>query len=182
MTIKPIALPPAEIHIHADRRLAFQVVTAFGAAASGGGVPGPKILQDEGDRKLVAFSTPVKLLGMNRVFPTTEWVTLNEPEQIDFDLVPGKGPIAGGLKLLKDRFTFEDREGCTLMRYESTFAIRWSWPGWILGKLLFAPIIGSHMRHHLDELKVMIEERASRSRAFPQVASCPEMGEKAAAM
>lgn len=175
MTIKPITLPTAEIHIHADRRLAFQVVTAFGAAMSEGGTPGPKVLQDEGDRKLVAFSTPVKVMGIGKVFPTNEWVTMNEPEQINFDLVPGSGPIVGGLKLLADRFTFEDREGCTLMRYDSKFAIRWSWPGWILGKLLFAPVIKSHMHHHLDTLKEMIEERAKRSRAFPQVASCPEM-------
>lgn len=173
MTPKPITLRPAEVHIHADRRLAFQVVTAFGAASSDGS-PGPKVLEDHGDRKLVAFSTPVKLLGFSKPFPTTEWVTLNEPEQIDFELVPGKGPIVGGLKLLIDRFTFEDRSGCTLLRYESRFAIRWSWPGWLLGKLLFAPVIGSHMRHHLDELKLTIEERAKRSRAFPQVESCPE--------
>ncbi len=175
MTIKPIDLPPAEIHIHADRRLAFQVVTAFGAAMSDEGVPGPKVLRDEGNRKLVAFSTPIKLFGMRKVFPTNEWVTLREPEEVQFDLVPGNGPIVGGLKLLADRFTFEDREGCTLLRYDSRFAIRWSWPGWILGKLLFAPILRSLMRNHLDELKVLIEERASRSRAFPQVESCPDM-------
>lgn len=175
MTVKPIALPTAEIHIHADRRLVFQVVTAFGAATSESGAPGPKLLQDDGDRKLVQFSTPVKLLGMQKAFPTNEWVTMKEPERIDFNLVPGDGPITGGLKLLSDRFTFEDQSGCTLMRYDSTFGIRWSWPGWVLGKLLFAPILKSHMRHHLDGLKVMVEERAKRSRVFPQVASCPEM-------
>lgn len=175
MTIKPITVEPAEIHIHADRRLVFQVVTAFGAAMSEGRAPGPQVLQDEGDRKLVAFSTPVKVLGMVKIFPTNEWVKMTEPEQVQFDLVPGQGPITGGLKLLSDRFTFEDREGCTLMRYHSKFAIRWSWPGWILGKLLFAPLIKSHMRHHLAELKEMAEERAGRSRAFPQVSSCPEM-------
>lgn len=175
MTIKPIFLPQAQIHIHADRRLVFQVVTAFGAGMAESGMPVPKVLQDEGDRKLVAFSTPLKMPGYTKIFPTNEWVTMKEPEQIDFNLVPGNGPIVGGLKLLADRFTFEDREGCTLMRYDSKFAIRWSWPGWILGKLLFAPVIRSHMHHHLDELKVMIEERAKRSRVFPQVASCPEM-------
>ncbi len=175
MTIKPIELQPAEVHIHADRRLAFQVVTAFGAAMSENGAPPPQVLQDEGDRKLVAFSTPVMLLGMSKTFPTTEWLTMREPEQIDFSLVPGNGPITGGLKMLEDRFTFEDRSGCTLMRYESTFAIRWSWPGWLLGKLLFAPAIKSHMRHHLDDVKMMIEERAKRSRVYPQLESCPEM-------
>ena len=174
MTVKPIRLEPAEIHIHADRRLAFQVLTAFSAGRSESGVPGPKVLEDEGERKLVAFHTPVKVLRWRTVFPTNEWVTLYEPGQIDFNLVPGKGPITGGLKLLKDRFTLEDREGCTLMRYDSTFGIRWSWPGWILGKLLFAPVLRSLMRHHLDEVKVTIEERAKRSRVYPQVESCPE--------
>lgn len=175
MTIKPITLPTAEIHIHADRRLVFQVVTAFNADVSSGGVPGPEVVEDAGDRKLVRFSTPVKFLGMTKIFPTTEWVTMKEPEQIDFNLVPGNGPIVGGLRSLADRFTFEDREGCTLMRYDSTFAIRWSWPGWVLGKLLFAPILESHMKQHLQELKVTVEKRAKRSRVFPQVAKCPEM-------
>ncbi len=172
MTVKPIVLPPAEIHVHSDRRLAFQVLTAFGSGDSETGIPRPKVLEDRGDRKLVAFHTPIKLLGRSIVFPTNEWVTLNEPEQIDFRLVPGTGPITGGLKLLEDRFTLEDRKGCTLLRYESTFGIRWSWPGWILGKLLFAPVLRSFMQEHLDEVKITIEDRAKRSRVFPQVESC----------
>jgi hypothetical protein len=175
MSVKPIVVEPAQIHIHADRRLAFQVLTAFDVVTPGEqAAPAPRILQDEGDRKLVAFSTPIKMLGMTKVFPTTEWVSMQEPEQIDFSMVPGKGVIVGGLKLLQDRFTLEDRSGCTLLRYDSTFGIRWSWPGWILGKLLFERVMRSTMNHHLKEVKVMIEERAKRSRMFPQVENCPE--------
>ena len=174
MTAKPITVKPAEIHIHADRRLAFQFLSAFGAAMPADMGKPPEVLQDEGDRKLIAFSTPLKMLGMSMVIPTKEWVTLRDPEQIDFSLVPGKGIVTGGLRVLDDRFTLEDRGGCTLMRYDSTFAIRWSWPGWVSGKLLFGRIIRMHMHHHLEQVKVMIEERAQRSRVFPQVANCPE--------
>jgi len=50
--ILPIRLKPVELHIHADRRLAFQVLTAFGARQEDGG--SSTVLKDEGDRKLVA--------------------------------------------------------------------------------------------------------------------------------
>ena len=175
MTVKPITIKPEEVHIHADRRLAFEVLTSFGTAMSSEDGGGAKVLRDEGDRMLVQFNTPVKLLGRKKIWPTEEWVTLTEPEQIDFELVPGEGPLVGGLKLLMDRFTLRDASGCTVLRYESTFGIRWSWPGWLLGKLVIAPLISSHMRHHLDGVKDTIEARAARSRVYPRVDSCPEM-------
>ena len=124
MTVRPIEMDSARIHIHADRRLAFQVLTAFGAKS--GDDSGNEVIEDHGDRKFVRFKTPVKFAGRTWIFETTEWVTLSEPERIDFELVPGKGPITVGLKLLRDRFTLEDRDGCTEMTYDSTFGIRWS--------------------------------------------------------
>lgn len=55
--IIPIRLEPVECHIHADRRLAFQVLTAFGAKQEDGGAS--RVLADEGHRKLVEFVTPI---------------------------------------------------------------------------------------------------------------------------
>ena len=52
-----IRLEPVECHIHADRRLAFQVLTAFGAKQEDGGAS--RVLADEGHRKLVEFVTPI---------------------------------------------------------------------------------------------------------------------------
>ena len=52
-----IRLEPVECHIHADRRLAFQVLTAFGAKQEDGDAS--RVLADEGHRKLVEFVTPI---------------------------------------------------------------------------------------------------------------------------
>ncbi len=166
MAVIPIRIEPEEIHIRADRRLAFQVVTAFGAEQGEHGASA-KVLETEGDRMLVEFNTQVKLLfGMTRVFRTVEWVTLDEPERIDFSLVPGKGPVTGGLKLLEDRFILEDDAGCTDLRYESSFGIRWSIWGWVIGKLWVERYLKRHMREHLATLKETIEARAKRSRLY----------------
>ncbi len=53
----PIRLKPADLHIHADRRLAFQVLTAFGARQEGGS--SSRVLKDHGDRKLVEFHSVI---------------------------------------------------------------------------------------------------------------------------
>ena len=54
----PIRVPTAEIHVEADRRLAFQVLTAWGAARPDGR-PTSKVLEEDGDRVLCEFYTPV---------------------------------------------------------------------------------------------------------------------------
>ncbi len=100
----PIRLAPVEVHIHADRRLAFQVLTAFRAKQEAGA---PPVLMDEGNRKLVEFHT---VIG-RRTYRTVEWVTLREPEEIRFEGV--EGPLA----LLQDRFVLEEDQGCTRFRY-----------------------------------------------------------------
>lgn len=170
MTVKPITMEQERIHIHADRRLAFQVLTAFGAQAGEG--PRNEVIEDNGNRKFIRFRTAVRFAGKSWIMETTEWVTLTEPERIDFELVPGQGPIRGGLKLLRDRFAFEDRDGCTELAYDSTFGIRWSWGGWLLGRLVFKRTMRSLMRRHLQEVKQTIEDRASKSRVFPQNKTC----------
>ena len=158
----PIRLPPVEVHIHADRRLAFQVITAFGAPAEKDG-PSTKVLSREGDRLLVEFKTSVKgLLGGHKVYRTVEWVTLHEPDRIDFEGV--KGP----LPLLHDRFTLEQEEGCTRFRYESEFGIGGWVFGWLIGMLYVKPKMKRFIREHVEEMKQTIEARAERSKKVPQ--------------
>lgn len=162
MAIIPIRIEPEEIHIRADRRLAFEVVSAFGATRENNGAS-TRVLQEDGNRLLVEFHTPVKMffgITMARVYCTVEWVTLHKPDQIDFSLVEGP------LQLLEDRFLLEDVEGCTDFRYESTFGVRWSIFGWILGKVWFERCLKQHMRDHLTELRETIEARAKRSRIY----------------
>ena len=151
-------LEPLEGHFRADRRLAFQVLTAFGAKKSDG--PGSRVLKDEGDRLLVEFVTP---MGKgSKTVKTQEWVTLNEPGEIRFSGV--KGP----LQLLEDRFTLEDDNGCTNFRYESTIGVRGWWLGWLIARYYAKPIVERLMRAHMPEMKEAIENRAKRSRMYPQ--------------
>jgi len=139
--------------------------------------PSNRVLEDEGTRKFVEFTTPISLgFGMHRNWVTTEWVDLHEPESIDFNLVPGNGPITGGLKLLNDRFELRDQGSCTEFTYHSKFGIRWSVFGWALGKIFLRKLMHKFMREHLIELKVMIEARAELSRVHPQIACTHDVG------
>lgn len=159
MWIIPIQLTPVECHIHADRRLAFQVLTAFGARQEEGS---SRVLADQGARKLVEFETPI---GSSRhgttLCRTVEWVTLREPEEIRFDGV--EGPLA----LLQDRFVLSDEHGCTRFRYESTIGLRGSIIGWVYGRRHVRPTLERFMQRHSRRLKVAIETRAKRSRIYP---------------
>lgn len=170
MAVIPIKIAPEKIHINCDRRLAFEVITAFGASMGNkGGDAGQsnRVLKEEGDRKLVEFVTPLKLgPGLSRNWVTNEWVEMSEPDEVTFNLVPGKGPITGGLQLLSDRFVFEVADTCTDLTYESTFGIRWSVFGWIFGKMFVERYLRKHMRDHLREVKPVIEARAARSRVY----------------
>lgn len=158
--IVPIRLKPVELHIHADRRLAFQVLTAFGARQEDGG--SSTVLKDEGDRKLVEFHSVIPTHGgKQKTFRTVEMVTLHEPDEIRFE------GVEGPLDLLKDRFLLHDVAGCTLFRYESTFGIKGGLGGWLRGQLIVRPVLRRFMREHSLKLKKTIEDRAKRSRVYP---------------
>ena len=160
MWVISIRMEPVETHIHADRRLAFQVLTAFGASQSDGG--STAVLQDEGHRKLVEFRTLIPTAGGSRkMFRTVEWVTPHEPGAIDFQ------GVEGPLHFLKDRFVLEDAGGCTRFRYESTFGLKGWIVGWLVARFRVKPFLSHFMRAHTRALKATIEERARRSRVFP---------------
>ena len=166
----PIRLPAAEIEIQADRRLAFQVLTAWGAAGPGS-ESGSRVLREDGARKLIEFRTPIKgLFGRTKVYRTVEWVTTHEPDRIDF--AGEQGP----LPLLRDRFVLEEWGACTRMRYESTFGVRGWLAGWLVGKLYVGPMLKRFMRRHLIEMKETIESRARRSKVYPQQPCPPPEG------
>ncbi|MDA1349100.1 MAG: hypothetical protein O3A47_09595 [Chloroflexi bacterium] len=155
-----VRLPPVEAHIHADRRLAFEFLTAFGANQGDEGAS--RVIEDRGDRKLVEFhsSTPT-LTGKRKTYRTVEWVTLEAPTEILFE------GVEGPLSLLRDRFTLEDLQGCTRFLYESTVGV----PGWVLGWLVaqtyVRTLLGKFMREHTASMKEKIEDRARKSRVYP---------------
>ncbi|MFQ5860654.1 MAG: hypothetical protein ACE5IG_03780 [Dehalococcoidia bacterium] len=161
MSLIPIRLPPMELHIHADRRLAFQVITAFGASVQESGASS-RVLSREGGRLLVEFHTPGHdLLGRKRLYRTVERVVPHEPEQVEFEA------IEGPLSLMRDRFVLEDEDGCTCLKYESEFGVKGWVAGWLLGMLYVRPMLRRLMREHLAEMKEVIEARAAKSRVLP---------------
>ena len=167
--ILPIRLTPVERHIHADRRLAFQVLTAFGVRQEDGS--SSMVLKAEGDRKLVEFHSVIPTFrhGQKRgqkMYRTVEWVTLLEPEEIRFEGV--EGPV----DLLQDRFVLQNLDGCTLFRYESTIGIKGGFAGWLKGQILVRPTLSRFMRDHSHRLKETIEARAKNSRLYPYRRSC----------
>ena len=161
-----IRVPTAEIQVQADRRLAFQVLTAWGAAGPDG-APTAKVLETNADRVLCEFYTPVNaIFGLKWVQRTVEWVTLSEPERIEFEAI--KVP----LPLLLCVWTLDELGACCLFKYDSIIALHGSVIGWIFGILFIRPMFKRLMQEHLVELKQTIESRAARSRVFPQ-RPCP---------
>lgn len=160
MWVIPIRMDAVEIHIHADRRLAFQVVTAFDTAQPDGS--SSRVLRDEGHRKLVEFHSLIPTAaGGKKIYRTVEWVTLHDPEAIDFE------GVEGPLDLLRDRFVLDDVAGCTRFRYESMFGLKGWIVGWLAARSRVKPLLDRFMREHARQLKATIEERAKRSRVFP---------------
>lgn len=162
----PIDVDPQEALVHADRRLAFEVITAFRSPESNP-VESVRVLErwDDQGTLLAEFSTPVPLpLGIAWTLKTVEYVTFHEPSRIDFALAQPNGI----LRLLEDRFTLEEVPEGAYFRYESRFGIGGWVLGWILGQLAVKPLMKSHMRAHTAYLKQTIEERARRSRKYPR--------------
>lgn len=158
----PIRLAPVGIHIRADRRLAFQVLTAFGASAQGHGASSRVLAREEG-RLLVEFHTPIRsLFGRRSIYRTVEWVTPHEPTLVEFEAV--EGPLA----MMRDRLRLEEENGCTRLWYESEFGVRGWVAGWLIGMFYVRPLMMRFIREHLKEIRETIEARARKSRIYPQ--------------
>ena len=153
-----ISLPAETVHVHADPRLAFEVLTAFDAGAGS-----PHVIDERPDgSRLVEFHVRARgLFGRVASYTTQEVVTVEPPERIHFTGV--KGP----LPLLRDTFTLEREGNCTNFSYQSTFGVRGWWPGWVIGRIYVKPVMERFIRTHLAEVKETIEARAKKSRLYP---------------
>jgi len=169
MGVVAIELRDEAAHICADRRLAFQVLTAFGAKTADGS--SSEVLRDDGDVKLVRFITPLKLLIRERRLVTEETVTLNAPREIGFELERAFGLLTP-MKLLRERFVLDEVGGCCRLTYKSRFGLCFGRVGWLVGMALVRFIMQSFMKSHLAELKETIEAKAKRSRVYPAPAAC----------
>lgn len=165
MSARLTTVEPQHILINADRRLAFQVLTAFGAKAPDGSAT--QVLQQRNDARLVRFTTPFPALGAKLNLVTDEWVTATQPQHIRFQLERGRG-IMAAFAALDDIFILEDRNGMTRMTYESAFALRGGLLGHLIARAIMRRVMRGFMRSHLKELKHTIEQRAARSKLYPQ--------------
>ena len=161
-----IRVPAAEVRVQADRRLAFQVLTAWGATGPDGS-PTARVLERREDSVLCEFHTPVNaFLGLKWVQRTVEWVTFTEPELIRFEAIKAPLPV------LLCVWSLDEWGECCLFKYDATIALHGSLLGWIFGIIFIRPMFKRMMQEHLTELKATIEARARRSRVFPQ-RPCP---------
>ena len=120
-------------------------------------------------RLLVEFKTSGRgLFGGRKVYRTVEWVTLQEPDRIQFD------GVEGPLSMLHDIFELEERGGCTLLRYKSEFGVRGWIVGWLISRFYVRPMLWRMMQEHMQEMKETIEARAQRSKVWPQRPCSPE--------
>ena len=156
----PVRLPALEVHIQADPRLAFEVLAAFGAKQ--GDDASSRVLQDEGDKKLVEFHSSTRgFFGRTKHYKTVEWVTLDPPNEVLFE------GIEGPLDHMEDRLSLSEQDGCTCFRYESTVGVKGWLGGWLVTQTYIRWVLGKFMREHTESLKQAIEQRAARSKVYP---------------
>ncbi len=148
--IVPIRMEPAEVQIDAPRPLVYARLTLFTAE---GATEGPTVLRREASGALIVeFRSTVRgLLGGEKTHRTVERVTLSEPEELRF--LGLEGPLA----LLRDRISLIEAGSGTLVRYESTFGLKGSILGWLLGIAYVKRVLARFMRAHLSKLKDSIE-------------------------
>ena len=114
---------------------------------------------------LVEFPNQVKgFFGHQCAVTIVEWVTLYEPEAIEFEGVKGPLPV------LRDRFELDEHGGCTVLRYRSTIGAHGWIFEWPVARWYAKPIVAKHMREHLAEIKEFVEVRSQKSELFPQEA------------
>ena len=145
MSLIPIRLSPIEVQINAPRNLVFRTLTDFGST-NARSEASSRVLSREGSRLLVEFKTRIPVLfGRRKVYRTVEWVTLHEPERVDFEEM--EGPLA----MRRERLILVEEES-THFRYEAELGVRGWVLGWFLGGLFIRPKLKRAVREHLEEI------------------------------
>ncbi len=148
------------VHIMADRRLVFQMLSAIGQGQMPGSEGSSKVLEREGDRIVAEFHTPVKSVTGTKVYRTVEEVYLYPEERITFRGL--EGPMA----LMEEEFLLEEDQGCTDLHYSGTFAMGYWIFGWLVARFYVKRMLQRVVREHMLEIKGASEARASRSKVF----------------
>ena len=154
-----VILKPQSIEIDAPRELVFQLLTAFRRGrVSGDNTESTKLISEEGDTKIVEFTTRAGWF----TYRTLEEVTLFEPHKIAFK------HLEGPLHFSEETFTLDETsDGGTILIHSGSFI--WSRVplfGWFGGVIYTRPMYHRVIRKHLAVVKQASEARAARSHVF----------------
>ena len=154
---RSVVLTPHETIVNAPREMVFQMLTAFGRGRLPGSKEKSRVIEQDGDRLIVEFTTD----AIYKTYVTLEEVILHSPDRITFKHL--KGP----LDACDEVFTFEDLpDGTTLWRHTGSFRLGWPVVGDVVGRNVTKRLFERVMRKHMREMKEAIEARAARSHVF----------------
>ncbi len=160
MMVIPIKLPELKVHIKADQRLVFQLLSAIGQGQMPGSEGSSKVLESNGDTMVAEFTTPVKTLTGRRSYRTVEEVTLYPSERITFH------GLEGPLPHMQEEFRLEGEEGCTDLYYTGEFGMGYWVFGWLMARFYVRGLLKKTILDHMMEIKEAAESRAQRSLVF----------------
>ena len=152
-----VVLTPHETIVNAPREMVFQMLTAFGRGRLPGSKEKSRVIEQDGDRLIVEFTTD----AVYKAFVTLEEVPLLSPDMSTFK------HLEGPLDACNEVFTFEELpDGKTLWRHTGSFRLGWPVVGDVVGRNVTKRWFERVMRKHMREMKVAIEARAARSHVY----------------
>ncbi len=159
---RSVVLTPHETIVNAPREMVFQMLTAFGRGRLPGSKDKSRVIEQDGDRLIVEFTTD----AIYKTYVTLEEVTLHSPDTITFK------HLEGPLDSCDEVFTFEELpDGKTLWRHTGSFRLGWPVVGDAVGRNVTKRWFERVMRKHMREMKEAIEARAARSHVFKRPAT-----------
>ncbi len=155
--LRTVVLTPHEVIVDAPREMVFEMLTAFGRGQLPGAKEKSRVMEEDGDRLVVEFTTD----AIYRTYVTVEEVTLFRPDRITFK------HLDGPLESCDEVFTFKELpDGQTLWRHTGSFRLGWPVVGDVVGRNVTKRWFERVMRKHMREMKMAIEARAARSHVY----------------
>lgn len=137
--------------------MVFEMLTAFGRGQLPGAKEKTRVMEEDGDRLVVEFTTN----AIYKTYVTLEEVTLFQPDRITFK------HLDGPFESCDEVFTFEELpDGQTLWRHTGSFRLGWPVVGNVVGQNVTKRWFERVMRKHMREMKEAIEARAARSHVY----------------
>ena len=165
--LRSVVLTPHEKIVDAPREMVFQMLTAFGRGRLPGSKERSRVVEHDGDRLIVEFTTD----AIYKTYTTLEEVTLYSPDRITFK------HLEGPLESCDEEFRFEELpDGRTKWTHTGSFRLGWPVMGDVVGRNITKRWFERVMRRHMREMKEAIEARAARSHVFKRRTPATEPG------